>query len=127
MNPSKYATFIRFVVAGLVNTMFGWVVYSACVLWGAQPWIALITSTVVGIAFNFVSLGGYAFRDFSLERLPRFVISYIAIYLINLVCLRGVYHWITSPIFAQLILTPPMALLSYLLLSRLVFAKKNDF
>jgi putative flippase GtrA len=121
MSLRRHATFLRFVIAGGVNTLFGWVIYAAAILSGAQPWLALIVSTVTGIGFNFVSLGAYAFRDMALKRLPRFVLSYGFIYASNLMCLKWLRPWIEQPIWAQLILTPPMAILSYLLLSRLVF------
>jgi len=121
MNLQRHATFLRFLIAGGFNTLFGWAMYSLAILSGAQPWLALIVSTVTGIVFNFFSLGAYAFRDFALKRLPRFVLSYGVIYATNLICLGLIKRWLSDPIWAQLILTPPMAILSYLLMSRAVF------
>lgn len=125
MNIKRHAVFLRFLIAGGVNTLFGWVIYAASVLLGAQPWLALIVSTVTGIAFNFLSLGGYAFRDMAMSRLPRFLLSYGFIYVTNLGCLHLLKQWVDHPIWGQLILTPPMALLSYFLLSRMVFTGKQ--
>jgi putative flippase GtrA len=126
MNFKRYATFIRFLIAGGFNSLFGWMVYSAAILFGAQPWLALIIGIVMGIGFNFITLGGYAFRDMSIGRLPRFVLTYGFIYVINLISLTLLQRWIDRPILGQLILTPFMAMVSYVVLSRMVFTAKTE-
>lgn len=126
MNLERHATFLRFLIAGGFNTLFGWLVYSAAILWGMQPWLALVVGMATGIGFNFISLGAYAFRDTALKRFPRFALSYGFIYATNLICLKALKPWIDQPIWAQLILTPPMAILSYVLLSRMVFSGRRD-
>jgi putative flippase GtrA len=115
--------FIRFLLAGCGNTAFGLAVYSAAVHLGLAPWAALLTGMLAGVAFNFVTLGGYAFRDLSLPRLPRFVCSYGATYLVNLGALHLLRSFIADAIVCQCILTPPMAVFSYLCLSRFVFRR----
>lgn len=125
MNLERYATLIRFLIAGGFNSLFGWLVYSAAILLGAPPWLALIVGIVMGIGFNFVTLGGYAFRDMTLARLPRFVVTYSFIYVVNLVCLTLLERWIAHPILGQLILTPFMAMVSYVVLSRMVFTGRR--
>ncbi|QOT75433.1 GtrA family protein [Cupriavidus basilensis] len=126
MNLKRHATFIRFLIAGGFNSLFGWLVYSGAILLGAQPWLALIVGIVMGIAFNFVTLGGYAFRDLTVARLPRFVMTYGFIYVVNLICLTLLKRWIDEPILGQLILTPFMAMVSYLVLSRMVFTGRRE-
>lgn len=126
MNLKRHATFIRFLIAGGFNSLFGWLVYSAAILLGAPPWLALIIGIVMGIGFNFVTLGGYAFRDMTLARLPRFVLTYGFIYVVNLVCLTLLQRWIEQPILGQLVLTPLMAMVSYVVLSRMVFTRRRE-
>jgi putative flippase GtrA len=126
MNFRQHATIVRFLIAGGFNTLFGWAVYSCAILLGLQPWLALIVGIVTGIAFNFFSLGAYAFRDLALRRLPRFLLSYGFIYAANLLGLHALKPWVEDPIWAQLILTPLMAILSYFLLSRMVFVGARD-
>lgn len=125
MRLKRSATFLRYLIAGVFNTLFGWLVYAVVVLLGGQSWLALIIGTVTGIGFNFFSLGGYVFRDMAMKRLLRFVLAYAFIYVINLIGLTVLKQWVCNPIWAQLILTPPMAIFSYLLLSRLVFTVRN--
>lgn len=115
--------FVRFLLAGLANTVFGLAVYSAAVHFGLATWAALLAGILAGLAFNFVTLGGYAFRDLSLQRLPRFVACYGATYLVNLGALHLLHSYIADLIVCQVILTPPMAVFSYLCLSRFVFRR----
>lgn len=78
---------------------------------------------VFGIAFNFVTIGGYVFREFSLGRSPRFVMCYLLIYFINLLSLTIITIWVSDKILAQAIVTIPSAFLSYYSLNRFVFSK----
>lgn len=123
MAKRDQGTFIRFLVAGGLNTLFGWMIYSLALIFGAHVWLALLSSTLIGIAFNFLSLGGYAFRDLSVQRLPRFVASYLLVYLLNLALISSLQTLIQNAIWAQLALIPIMAALSYLIMSRWVFKK----
>lgn len=113
---------LRFILAGGLNTLFGWGVYSLGSWAGLPSWAALATATLLGIAFNFMTVGGYVFRAAARARLPRFISAYLLVYGVNLGLLQMVRPWLSEPIVAQAVLTPPMALLSYALMSRWVFA-----
>ena len=115
---------MRFLVAGGVNTLFGFVVYSFCIIAGGAVWAALLVGTVSGTIFNFFTTGGYVFRELSLARFPRFVICYLLVYGINLAMIELLFMWMNNKILPQAILILPMALLSYLLMGRFVFSSK---
>lgn len=118
-------TFMRFLVAGGVNTLFGFVVYSAAITIGAAAWLALLTGTVAGIVFNFFTTGGYVFRALSPARLSRFIICYLFVYGFNLGLLELLSIWVNNKTLSQFILTFPMAILSYFLMARFVFSTKK--
>ncbi len=115
--------FMRFLVAGGINTLFGFAVYSGAVVAGVAAWLALLVATVLGIAFNFITTGGYVFREISLVRLPRFVICYLVVYTINLGLIELLLMWLTNRILSQFVLMCPMTVLSYLLMTRFVYLK----
>jgi putative flippase GtrA len=117
---------IRFFLAGAFNTAFGLVAYSFFVWLGTPLWLALVCAMGAGITCNFVTLGGYAFRDLSPARLPRFIACYAASYLLNLAALHFLEPLVAGAIMRQVLLTPPMAVFSYLCLSRLVFKGDRD-
>ena len=112
---------VRFGLAGLANTAFSLLTYAGAIHLGLATWLALLVALFAGLAFNFVSMGGYAFRDLSVQRLPRFVGCYAVTYLINLGGLHLLVASGIGPIAAQLMVTPPVAAFSYFALSRFVF------
>ena len=119
--PPDRRRWLRFLAAGALNTLFGFAVYSAAILLGAPVWVGLVISNSCGIAFNFVTTGGYAFRNRLIERFPRFALSYLCLGFVNWLLLVWLGAWLHGPITAQAILAAPLALLSYSILARFVF------
>lgn len=115
------ATLLRFLIAGGVNTGFGLAVYTGLALTPLPTWLVLIVTNVAGLMFNFLTSGGFVFRDLSAGRLPRFLLSYAVI----LPLYWGLIRWLTpiagGRIGAMLIIIVPMTGLTYLLQSRFVF------
>jgi putative flippase GtrA len=114
--------FVRFLAAGALNTLFGFAVYSVSILLGSPVWTALLIANIAGVAFNFVTTGGYAFRSLLMRRFPRFAAAYLGLYLLNWKLIDWLANWVPGAIVAQAILTVPLALVSYFVMARFVFA-----
>lgn len=112
---------VRFLIAGSINTLFGFSVYSICIVFGVAVWLALLVGMLSGMVFNFLTTGGYVFRELSLARFPRFVICYLFVYGINIVLMEIVSNWVGGKILSQAIITFPLALLAYFFMARFVF------
>lgn len=112
----------RFVIAGGVNTLFGFAVYASAIFFGTTVWAALLIANVAGVLFNFFSAGMFVFRASLQNRFGKFIAVYLAVYLINLVLIRALGHVIASPVWSQAVLTLPMAAVSFTLMRRFVFA-----
>ena len=117
---------VRFIAVGALNTVFGLTVYSVFIWCGSPTWLALIGGNLAGLAFNFVTTGGLVFADLSPRRIPAFAAVYIGTYLLNLGLIHGLSAIIGGPILSQVVLTPIMAVIAYLLMSRVVFADRTD-
>jgi putative flippase GtrA len=78
-----------------------------------------------GMAFNYLTTGGYVFRDLTLKRLPKFIAFYLLVFTLNLQSINILSTWISNSILAQAIITPPLAVFSYLLLGRFVFTSAD--
>lgn len=118
--------FMRFLIAGGVNTLFGFAVYSIFILAGAAVWFALMSATVIGALFNFFTAGRFVFRDLSLTRAPRFLLCYSLVYGINLQALEWLSSSLSNKIVSQAILVLPIAALSYLLMKKFVFVRRKE-
>lgn len=129
INLNNYSSFgennfIRFLLAGMANTLFGLVIYSFFILIGAEVWLALLIGTVSGIFFNFITFGGYVFRQLAPHRFPSFIIFYILVYFANFISIEFLLIWFHSEILIQCFLIAPMGIFSYLLMSNFVFTEK---
>jgi hypothetical protein len=118
--------FLRFLLAGGINTFFGFAVYSIAILAKASTWQALFIGMLSGTVFNFFSTGGYVFRDLAPIRFPRFLICYLLVYAINLQLLNTFLLFFNNKIISQAIVTAPMALFSYFLISKFVFSPMSS-
>lgn len=117
---------LRFLLAGGLNTLFGFAVYTVAVLAGLNPRGALLAGMVMGTFFNFVTTGGYAFRQLTIRRFPRFVLCYLATYAVNVAVIDWLSPLAGGPLRAQALALVPMAALSYGLMSRWVFRESRS-
>ncbi|MBQ8045896.1 MAG: GtrA family protein, partial [Bacteroidales bacterium] len=71
----RYITpeFIRFVLVAILNTLFGYGVYSLLVFLGLHYSVATLGSTVLGVLFNFKTYGVLVFKNTSNKLIFRFV------------------------------------------------------
>lgn len=115
--------FVRFVIVGILNTLFGLGVYALLILLSLPVWAALIGTNVVGVSFNYLTTGKFAFSHSGTNRFPRFVSIYLISYLLNYLGVMVLMHMHLGPVVSQALLTPCMAVLTYLLQSRYVFGQ----
>ena len=119
---SRFGEAARFVVAGGVNTAFGFGVYAGLVLLGAPVPVSLFVATLAGVFFNFITFGAFAFRQLHARRLPWFLVAYGLIYVFNLALLEGLRGATgLGPILAQLACLLVVAPTAYIVLKAAVF------
>lgn len=116
--------FIGFLIAGGINTLFGYAVFSGLVLVGVLPHVAVVVSTVSGVLFNFLTIGT-VFRSRDPRRLPRFLLVYAAILGLNMALLDLGMRAALSPLLAQAVILPVFAL-TFLVMRRFVFAASPE-
>lgn len=113
--------FLRFLVVGALNTLFGYSVFAGLVLAGVPPVPALVLTYVVGVIFNFFTTRRFVFSRSARASLARFVAAYAVIYLFN----QGLYKAMEAagagPLLAQALCLPPVAVFSFLLFKFQVF------
>lgn len=124
MPPALDRRFIGFLIAGSINTLFGYAVYSGQVLLGVVPHIAVVVSTVAGVLFNFVTTSA-VFRSRDLRNLPRFLAVYAVMLSLNILLLDIAMRAGLGPLLAQAVILPIFAL-TFLAMRRFVFAASPE-
>jgi putative flippase GtrA len=82
--------FLRFLIVGVVNTLLGYgVIMFLSVRVGASPIVANISGYVIGGVCSYFLNHGFAFasRQMHMFAVPRFVLTWVLCYLLNLVVL----------------------------------------
>jgi putative flippase GtrA len=113
--------FAKFVMVGVLNTAFGYGVFSLLVLLKVDAGISLFASTIMGILFNYMTTGRLVFLARGLGRLPYFVAVYGLTFLFNLWSLKLLLSHGVKPLLAQALLLPVMVVTSFTLNKLLVF------
>jgi putative flippase GtrA len=113
--------FARFLVVGVVNTLFGYGAFYILLSMGARPTLALALATVVGIVFNFVTTGRVVFADAASGRLWRFAAVYGLVFIVNAALLEAALQLGLGAAPAQALLLAPCVALSYFLNRTIVF------
>lgn len=117
---------IKFLGAGVLNTVFGYSVYAALLFIKTPYLIALFVATVAGVIFNYFSFGQIAFqRRGGWLVFTKFIIAYALIYSANAAMLRVFTdYFLLNPYLGQAICIPISVVLSWWLMNYWVY--KND-
>ncbi|NBC38180.1 hypothetical protein GTZ99_16640 [Novosphingobium sp. FSY-8] len=120
MTRDRALEILRYLIAGGINTAFGFGLYAALVWAGLDRYAAQAVGYVAGTAFNYVTYSRGVFRDAGPAKL-RFALSYAANYLVNLAGLWAVSRLVANPYLAGAITTAGVVVVNYVVLKRLVF------
>jgi len=121
--------FLRFIVTGMVNTVFGYSVYGALVFLELPYQMALALATVAGVAFNYRTFGHFVFASSGgVKVFARFIAAYGVIYGFNVFLLAGVIRFLRlDPYLSQLLCLVPTVILGFLLMQTWVFRGEPNY
>ncbi|RKP50862.1 GtrA family protein [Trinickia fusca] len=116
--------FLRFLLVGLLNSLFGYGCFAAFLACGLHYTFALLVATVIGVLFNFKTTGKLVFRSHSNKLIFRFVGAYCIVYATNLSLMKAMLMIGVNTYMSGAALLLPMAALSFFLNKKFVF--KHD-
>ena len=117
---------VRFLLVGVINSLFGFLVFSAVAWSDHGSMLALLAGNAAGFMFNFFSTGGLVFRTLALHRLPRFGACYASILFINYTFLELLKPLVNNQVVAQAMLTLPMAALAFVIMTLWVYPRSKN-
>ena len=120
----SYYQVYKFIFVGILNTIFGYSLFALFIYLGLYYPLAVLLSTILGVLFNFKTIGRLVFNSSDNGSIFRFILVYAIIYLLNIFFL-----WLLKKLgsenmyingFALLI---PLAAVSFLLNKFFVFRR----
>jgi putative flippase GtrA len=113
--------FVRFMLVGGFNTVFGYSLF-AVLIWFNLPYpVAIGLATLGGIALNFQTTGRLVFGGAPLSRATRFVAVYGVVYVLNVAGVAAMLGLGLGVYMANGVVIIPLALVTYVLQRKFVF------
>lgn len=115
--------FIRFIIVSGINTIFGYSLFVLFIFIGFHYSIAIFLGTILGVLFNFQTIGRFVFLSKNNMLIFRFIGVYCITYLLSTICVGILVHLKISAYIAGAIFILPIGITSFLLNKRFVFKK----
>lgn len=113
--------FLRFLVVGGINTLFGYSVYALLLFLQFHYSLAAVVATILGILFNFKTTGRIVFNSRDNRLLFKFIGVYAVVCLVNILALKVFDVFQVDLYLAGFIMIFPMAILGFFLNKMFVF------
>ncbi len=123
---TKNSKFVKFLFVGVINTLFGYTIFTLLIFFKLDYHFALLTATICGVLFNFKTIGSLVFETKNNRLIVRFFAVYLSTYLLNIGSLQITNSLGINVLVAQAILLLPLAIISYFLNRKFVFNGKRN-
>lgn len=123
---SRIKLMARFLGVGLINTVVGYAIYASLILLNVPYLAALLMATIIGVIFNYFSIGRLVFKSRGGQIIfAKFIATYSVVYGINATALDVlIKHFQFNSYFGQALCVPLSVFISWLLMNYWVY--KND-
>jgi len=115
--------FHRFIVVGILNTIVGYSLFAFFIYVGLHYVLASLFATVLGVLFNFHSIGKLVFGTHDYHLIIRFFSVYGITYILSIIFLYFFDKLGIDIYLAGFLLLAPMAVISFLLNKFYVFGE----
>lgn len=122
---SRVASLVRFLLVGVLNTGFSYLIYAVLLFFGLGYQLANFLALVVGILFSFKTQGRLVFGNTDNRLLGRFIVSWTLIYIVNIGIINRLMVFGFDAYVAGALALPVSAMLSYLIQQYIVFRKSG--
>ena len=115
---------VKFLLVGILNTAFGYGLFSLFIYAGLHYSLAVLLSTIFGIMFNFKTIGKLVFKSDDNSLIFKFIFVYIITYFLNIFFL-WLFKWLgfDNMYINGFLLLIPLAAVSFLLNKFFVFRR----
>jgi len=129
LNKYKSYTSFRFLVAGIINTLFGFII--GILFLSILPFhytLTIFLSTVLSVCFNYFTSSTYVFKKINSKKtITRYFLVYLLTYLINMIFISIlIKQFSMSDILAFALCSPAIIVLTYFLQKNVVFQNEKN-
>ncbi len=117
--------FIKFVLVGIINTMFGYGLFAFLLYCNIHYALASVLATIISVLFNFKTTGTLVFKNHDNRLIFKFVSVYCFTTILSIIGLKIAKIFGVNLYFAGLILTGIMAIITFILQKKYVFRKED--
>ena len=110
-----------YLLVGVLNTVVGYLLFAFFIFIGAHYTIAVLLATVLGVLFNFKTIGALVFKNHDNALIFRFIAVYVVVYFLNILGLRIFKGYGVDMYLAGFVMIFPAAAISFLLHRNFVF------
>lgn len=115
---------VKFLLVGIMNTAFGYGLFALFIYLGLYYPLAVLFSTILGVLFNFKTIGKLVFGSSDNGLIFRFILVYIITYLLNIYFLWLFKKFGFENMYINgFVLLIPLAVVSFLLNKFFVFRR----
>ena len=114
---------VRFILVGVLNTGFSYLIYAAMLYLGLGYQLANLIALLVGILFSFKTQGHFVFSNTDNKLFGKFALSWLVIYLCNISFIAWFISFGFDAYWAGAMALPFSVVLSYLTQRYFVFRK----
>ena len=121
----KEKTFFKFILAGLINTIFGYTFFAILIFLKINTFLSLFISTLAGVVFNYLTFGQLVFKlKKSKLMFTKFIFVYFFSYMINVYLLKAFMDFFNNNAFvAQVISLPFVVFFNWISMNYWVYKK----
>ncbi len=113
--------FIKFLIVGGINTIFGYSVFALLIYLGLHFSLAALLGTIIGVAFNFNTYGRLVFESHDNSKILKFVGVYTIVYFLNVIGLWAFNQVGINYYLGGAILILPVGIVGFILNKSFVF------
>ena len=117
----RYDRVLRFLLVGALNTAVGYGLFAVIFLTTERHRLAIVLATVLGVIFNFFTLGHIVFDNLSRRTLLPFALGYVVTLSVNIAVIEVLLDLGMHALVAQALMLPFIALMVYSINAKLVF------
>lgn len=118
----KKNIFYRYLIAGVINTFFGFSVLTLLSLTKIETWKIIFLANLLGVTFNYFSYSEFAFKNYK-KNIKNYIFVYFFIYLLQLMIITIVTSLLQERIYGVLASLPFTVIANYYLFKKFVYKK----